>query len=152
MKQTYWEKLQDPRWQQKRLEAMQAKEFHCEICWDNESTLHVHHKEYFKNYEPWDYDNNQLAVLCKTCHENLHESIDLYKWIGSYARLDGSNNRDELAFVLCGYIGYSLEEISNLMGIEITRPIDRYYKAGVRAKEYAEYQFKKYLEEKKNAK
>lgn len=45
-KSSYSEKLKDPRWQKKRLEVMESNEFCCEMCGDNESTLHVHHKEY----------------------------------------------------------------------------------------------------------
>ena len=152
MAKTYWEKLQDPRWQQKRLEVMKFREFHCEMCGSGETTLHVHHKEYFKDYEPWEYDNQQLAVLCKDCHENFHGEVDLYKWIGSYARLDGPDNRQELAFVLCGYVGYPLDNILYMMGVEPNEVIEGYYKAGVQAKSYAEDLFQKRLKELENAK
>lgn len=135
MSKTYWEKLQDPRWQQKRLEAMQNKDFQCELCKTNEVTLNVHHKEYFRGYEPWEYDNNQLSVLCKSCHETVHDELDLYKWIGSYARLDGLDNRQELAFVLCGYIGYPLDSVLNMMSVEKTHAIENYYESGMIAKE-----------------
>lgn len=136
MSKTYWEKLQDPRWQKKRLEAMSEVGFRCELCYDNASTLNVHHKEYFKNREPWDYENNQLAVLCKNCHENLHLEFDLFKWIGSHANVDGPDNRQELAFILCGYIGHSLEDILAMTGIESTPYIRRCYYAGINAAHY----------------
>jgi len=151
-KKTYWEKLQDPRWQQKRLEVMKEKDFHCELCGTNEITLNVHHKEYFKDKEPWEYNNSQLSVLCKICHESLHDVFDLYKWIGSLANLDGPNNREELAIVLCGYIGYELEDILNLMGIENSHGIEKYYQSGMYAKLQQNLMSKKYLEELKNAK
>jgi len=41
---TYAEKLRDPRWQRRRLEKLDAADFHCESCGDGESTLHVHHR------------------------------------------------------------------------------------------------------------
>ena len=112
---SYSDLLRSPMWQKKRLEVMQAKGFACEICGNTEQMLHVHHKEYFKGNEPWEYDNKQLVVLCKHCHENLHETLDLYKWVGSFARLDGPNNRQELALMLCGYIGYPLEKIFDII-------------------------------------
>lgn len=152
MAKSYWEKLQDPRWQQKRLEAMKDKDFHCEICGNNEVTLNVHHKEYFKGHEPWEYNNKQLAVLCKDCHESLHDEVDLFKWIGSYARLDGLDNRQELAFVLCGYIGYPLDSVLGMMCIEKNNAIENYYESGKIAKESAEKLFKKYLKGLENAK
>jgi hypothetical protein len=71
---TYSEKLRDPRWQIKRLEAMQRADFECENCGDRESTLHVHHNCYFKGRDPWEYDNSQLTVLCESCHQAHHES------------------------------------------------------------------------------
>ena len=151
MSKTYWEKLQDPRWQKKRLEVMKEKDFHCEICGTNEITLNVHHKEYFKGNEPWEYDNKQLVVLCKHCHEDLHETLDLYKWVGSFARLDGPDNRQELAIMLCGYIGYPLEKIFDMLGQEFN-PVDEiYYKAGFCAKAYSEHLFEERLKELKNA-
>lgn len=38
----YLEKLKDPRWQKRRLEIFQRDEFTCQVCFDTESTLHVH--------------------------------------------------------------------------------------------------------------
>lgn len=102
---TYYEKLKDPRWQKKRLEVMQANDFTCEICFDTTKTLNVHHKEYFKGLEPWEYEIEQLSCICETCHENQHDDVDLLKWVCSYAKLDGPNNRTELAFILGGYCG-----------------------------------------------
>jgi hypothetical protein len=151
MAKTYWEKLQDPRWQQKRLEVMKAKDFHCECCGTNQITLNVHHKEYFKNYEPWEYHNNQLAVLCKVCHESLHHEVDLYKWIGSFANLDGLDNRQELAFVLAGYIGYSLDHVLKILNIEKSVAIERYYESGVIAKKHLDSLFANNDKEVKNA-
>lgn len=74
MKKSYSEKLLDPRWQRKRLETMESADFKCEACDAADKTLHVHHLAYRKNAEPWDYARNELAVLCKECHEEIHES------------------------------------------------------------------------------
>lgn len=65
---TYSEKLKDPRWQKKRLEILNRDEFTCQMCLDKESTLHVHHGYYEKNYNPWDYDSNTLHTVCENCH------------------------------------------------------------------------------------
>lgn len=105
MKKTYWEKLKDPRWQKKRLEAMQAAEFTCQVCMDQESTLHVHHKQYFKGREPWEYEVAQLSVLCEGCHEYQHKSEDAYNLVGSYLDLDGPRDRDTAACVVAGFTG-----------------------------------------------
>jgi hypothetical protein len=105
----YWQKLQDPKWQKKRLEAMQRVEFCCELCGDSESMLQVHHKEYFKGREPWDYELNQLAVLCGNCHENHHSGNDALKQICSILPMDGPNNRDEIALIISKILEGSYE-------------------------------------------
>lgn len=103
-KKTYYEKLKDPRWQKKRLEVMEYNEFRCEVCMDDESTLNVHHKEYFKDKEPWEYEVRQLACLCESCHESKHEGDEFLKYICSLLRMDGPCNRDELGMLIAGFI------------------------------------------------
>lgn len=65
----YSKKLKDPRWQKKRLEILERDEWNCQICYDSESTLVVHHRKYLPNTEPWDYPNDLLITLCEDCHE-----------------------------------------------------------------------------------
>lgn len=77
-KSAYSQKLLDPRWQRKRLEAMQQADFKCETCECADKTLHVHHMEYKKGAEPWEYSFDELAVLCVDCHEQLHEAQKLF--------------------------------------------------------------------------
>lgn len=102
MAKTYFEKLKDPRWQRKRLEAMEAAEFMCQMCCDSTTTLHVHHKAYFKGREPWEYDIEQLAVVCENCHKDEHASDDAYSTIGSYLPVDGPGCRRDAAVLVCG--------------------------------------------------
>ena len=65
---TYAEKLMDPRWQRKRLEAMELHGFLCCDCGDDRKTLHVHHIFYERGLDPWDYPADVLRVLCEDCH------------------------------------------------------------------------------------
>ena len=103
-KSAYFQKLLDPRWQKKRLEVMQEMDFSCEICGDKKSTLHIHHKQYLKGYEPWDYKIQQLSCLCENCHEENHSKTDLLTLICSFASLQGFGNRDECAALLIGLL------------------------------------------------
>ena len=64
----YSEKLQDPHWQRKRLEILSRDKFTCQLCQDTETTLHVHHKEYLKGHQPWEYPDDNFQTLCKDCH------------------------------------------------------------------------------------
>lgn len=107
----YIQKLRDPKWQRKRLEALQSNEFTCEMCGDAESPLHVHHKAYFKGREPWEYDCNQLAVLCESCHKSQHGAgDDLLKDVMSRLNLDGPGSREEAACLLAGFAGIAIKE------------------------------------------
>lgn len=79
MDKAYLEKLKDPRWQKKRLEILQRDEWTCKICFDGESTLHVHHRYYTYGADPWDYPNEALVTLCHACHEGEGEESDAPK-------------------------------------------------------------------------
>lgn len=68
----YGELLKDPRWQRKRLEAMQADKFTCQICFRSDKPLNVHHKKYISGAMPWEYDTSYLITLCEDCHAKFH--------------------------------------------------------------------------------
>jgi len=72
---TYFDKLRDPRWQKKRLEILERDKWKCQLCFDDEHTLHVHHKFYEYLRDPWDYPDESLVTLCESCHENEMEII-----------------------------------------------------------------------------
>ena len=73
VKNTYADKLKDPRWQRRRLEIMGEDNFTCVMCFDTESMLVVHHRCYIKGREPWDYTDNFLMTICYACHNSEHE-------------------------------------------------------------------------------
>jgi len=106
---TYAEKLKDPRWQKKRLEVLSKNNFTCEMCGNGEETLHVHHKEYFKNREPWEYDTKQLACICATCHKNEHHEEDSLKLVSSFLSIDGPKSRDSVASLIAGFAGFDMD-------------------------------------------
>jgi HNH endonuclease len=104
---TYAAKLKDPRWQKKRLESLELADWSCEVCGDGRSTLHVHHKQYFKGRDPWEYDPDQLAVLCESCHESLHTASDPLLDVISRLPIEGQMwiDRDKAAALLAGVMG-----------------------------------------------
>ena len=102
---TYYEKLKDPRWQKLRLQVMEAADFCCQLCFDSTSSLNVHHKDYIKGKEPWEYDVNQLSVLCEDCHKEYHGKIDSIRFISSILTQDGGPwDRNRIAFIISGYL------------------------------------------------
>ncbi len=70
-KDSYTEKLQDPRWQRKRLEVLEREKFTCQDCGATDRTLHVHHRYYISHRHPWEYPDFCYQVLCRECHEDL---------------------------------------------------------------------------------
>lgn len=72
-KSSYSEKLKDPRWQKKRLEVLNRDYFKCIQCKDEATELHVHHKQYINNHEPWEYGIENFETLCKNCHTIIEE-------------------------------------------------------------------------------
>lgn len=75
-KSDYSKKLLDPRWQKKRLEILNRDNWCCQICGDDQNTLHVHHRRYIPNREPWDIPNELLATLCAACHESETNELE----------------------------------------------------------------------------
>jgi hypothetical protein len=69
---TYSEKLQDPRWQKKRLEIMSRDEFKCVKCSSETNTLTVHHFYYVSGRMPWEYPGGSMATMCRKCHSEAH--------------------------------------------------------------------------------
>lgn len=105
---TYFEKLKDPRWQKKRLEALEASQWTCSSCYDKTSTLHVHHRQYFKGREPWEYEVGQLEVLCEECHGAHHESEDPLLLATSYVTSQGPQDRSIVAGLVAGFCGQNM--------------------------------------------
>jgi hypothetical protein len=106
---SYAAKLKDPRWQKKRLECLDAARWQCQSCGDGTSTLHVHHKRYIKGREPWEYDRDQLAVLCECCHDEQHAMPDVLMDVISRLDLDGPAGRESVAHLIAGFVGQQLE-------------------------------------------
>jgi hypothetical protein len=70
---TYSEKLKHPLWQKKRLEILERDKWTCLLCGDKETTLHVHHKKYKPNTDPWNYQDSNFVTLCEHCHYEVED-------------------------------------------------------------------------------
>lgn len=70
----YSERLQDPRWQRRRLEIFQRDDFTCQVCGCKDKQLEVHHLWYDPEAnEIWNYRDSALITLCHSCHQREHE-------------------------------------------------------------------------------
>ena len=70
----YGEKLKDPRWQKQRLRILERDGWACQLCFNTESTLHIHHLYYEVGFEPWEYPAEALVTLCESCHTDEGEA------------------------------------------------------------------------------
>lgn len=76
----YQNLLGDVRWKAKTIQIKKRDKNSCRNCGDYKN-LQVHHRQYhfvnslkkFKN--PWDYPNDILITLCKTCHDSGHKQF-----------------------------------------------------------------------------
>ena len=66
------ELLKDIRWQKRRSEILGVRGWKCEQCGATTGTINVHHRRYKKGAKPWEYDDDDLKVLCEKCHHDLH--------------------------------------------------------------------------------
>ncbi|MGF7039117.1 HNH endonuclease [Mucilaginibacter lappiensis] len=77
---TYGALLFDSRWKERRSLILNRDGHRCVICSKSEN-LQVHHRQYhfvlstnqFK--PPWDYQNELLITLCKSCHNRGHSKF-----------------------------------------------------------------------------
>jgi len=97
----YSDLLKHPKWQRKRLEVMQRDGFKCQLCDDDESMLHVHHKSYEKGKRPWEYENKNFVTLCDCCHAVIEAcKKGCGKDLSSYK---GDQRKDKIARNLVDY-------------------------------------------------
>jgi hypothetical protein len=100
---TYSEQLKHPNWQRRRLEIMQRDEFACQCCYDDETTLHVHHKRYVKGRMAWEYPDAELVTLCEGCHESLHAMTEIAKEMLARLPVDGPGCLSNMTGLLAGF-------------------------------------------------
>jgi hypothetical protein len=74
----YWQQLQDPRWQKRRLEIMARDKFTCCQCANDEETLNVHHRWYIGGRKVWEYPDIALVTLCEGCHSDATKGAPVF--------------------------------------------------------------------------
>lgn len=67
----YSNQLNDERWKAFRWFVMKVRGSACEICKATKN-LQVHHIKYTKGARAWEYNVNEVMVVCKDCHKKLH--------------------------------------------------------------------------------
>jgi len=83
---TYYQQMQHPLWQKKRLRVMEFHEFKCQECEAEEEQLHVHHPMYKRGAMIWDYTISELMCLCEACHKETHKKDEVVKKAATHLR------------------------------------------------------------------
>lgn len=73
-KEYYSRLLKDKRWKEFRLKVMSERGNKCECC-GGTHILQIHHTFYISGKMPWEYNINDMRVLCRTCHQRIHNII-----------------------------------------------------------------------------
>ena len=73
-KEYYNRLLEDKRWKEFRLKVMSERGNKCECC-GGTNILQIHHTFYIGGKMPWEYDIKDMRVLCKKCHQRIHNII-----------------------------------------------------------------------------
>lgn len=98
----YKQQLADSRWLKKKNEILERDNYTCLHC-GRTSNLNVHHLSYEKGKLAWDYPNEKLITLCKSCHSMYHGTTKPY--FGEVYSLEHSDYSD---YMIC--YGYSNEK------------------------------------------
>ena len=67
----YGEQLLDERWKAFRKFIFVVRGGKCETCCKT-TNLQVHHLHYIRGAMAWEYNCNEVIVLCKDCHKKIH--------------------------------------------------------------------------------
>ncbi len=74
-KKEYNKQLKSKEWASKRLEILERDNYKCIRC-GIDNNLEIHHLNYIKNRNAWEYDNSDLITLCHRCHTETHKKKD----------------------------------------------------------------------------
>lgn len=70
-KEYYNRLLEDKRWKEFRLKVLSERGDKCECCGGTD-VLQIHHTFYIRGKMPWEYNIDDMRVLCKKCHKRIH--------------------------------------------------------------------------------
>lgn len=73
--------LKTMEWRAFAYRAKEAAGFACQVCKRGGAgvELNVHHHAYSTARQPWEYEPDEIAVLCKPCHVEMHECLQAFR-------------------------------------------------------------------------
>ncbi len=69
----------DDRWIQLGKSLRRSRGNSCQSCKRGDVATQVHHVNYRRGAEIWDYDEEELVLLCAECHDKIHKSIIAFR-------------------------------------------------------------------------
>lgn len=79
----YTYRRRDHRWFLLTCRIKEKTNYTCEICginYESKKYIQVHHKYYYEDRNPWDYEDEALQAVCISCHSKIdHSTIPINK-------------------------------------------------------------------------
>ena len=76
---SYSEQLRTPEWKAFRQRVIDVNGRACRACRRSDKIIQVHHLFYEKTRKPWDYELNEVTVLCEDCHASMHDELQKFR-------------------------------------------------------------------------
>lgn len=99
---TYYEQLKTSQWFDYRSKVIEAKGSKCEHCQNlfYVDKIQVHHCGYDFERKAWEYELDEVKVLCRSCHQSIHRREK------DFIRIFDSIDEETLAHLLHGLMLY----------------------------------------------
>jgi len=73
----YYKHLKDYRWFEFSAKIIEKHGEFCSACdCDSDANFQVHHLGYKTGHLPWEYEYDEVQVLCDACHRDIHVFAD----------------------------------------------------------------------------
>lgn len=76
---TYSQKLKSDQWIEFARRMKENANYSCQVCRRGKVILQVHHWFYEYGREPWEYDQEEVIVLCEGCHKEYHALLNDFR-------------------------------------------------------------------------
>lgn len=119
----YADQTNTPQWFAFRQQVLDIRGSECEDCHNVEAPFNIHHCRYDFERMAWEYSNDDVRVLCRSCHERLHGRERQFRWV--FENVDD----ETLFYLLRGLMAYMDEhKYSSTLPFLIYEYFKRYFR------------------------
>ncbi len=76
---SYAARLDNDNWRDFSREMRRTKGNFCQCCRMGDKVTQVHHVAYEMGREPWEYEADEVVILCADCHHRLHAQLNAFR-------------------------------------------------------------------------